>query len=208
MLARLILKLLPWALVVLLGLGLYLALTRNTNLDLPAQVTNTTILESVEAMGKIELVRYNFQEVTELEKLSPEFFRIFKVGPDSRAVLISRGEAVGCIDLTKLTEKDIRQSADTIFLTLPEPELCYYKLDLENTRMYLLETGFFVNRNKFIEEAYQNAEKQIREAALNSGILEQTKANAGLILAPIFRELTEKTVVIRYDPGDIEIDRE
>ena len=74
--------------------------------------------------------------------------------------------------------------------------------------MYLLETGFFVNRNKFIEEAYQNAEKQIREAALNSGILEQTKANAGLILAPIFRELTEKTVVIRYDPGDIEIDRE
>lgn len=159
---------------------------------------HTVILERMEAMGKVELARYNFKEITEARRLSPEFFRIFKLGPNSRAVLIAKGEAAGCVDLTKIAGGDVVVQGDTLLVRLPSPELCYYKLDLENTSLYLLETGFFVDEAKFVEEAYRSAERQIRNAAFEGGILEQTMINAEVILKPVFEEISGKKVLLSF----------
>ena len=68
-----------------------------------------------------------------------------------------------------------------------------------------METGIFTNEKGFIEKAYQSAENQIKEAALNSGILLQTKQNAELVLKPILQELSGKAVILRYDFAAVEI---
>ena len=165
------------------------------------------VLDKVENIGKIELVRYNFQEITELKKLSAELdFRFFKLknGPDSKAVLISKGEAAGCIDLTKITPKDIFTRGDTLFIKLPSPELCYFKLDLQESRIYDLNLGYLSDEDteKFMDELYKKAESELKNAAIKSGIFQATITNAQVMLRPLFEEISDKKVQFVYWPDD------
>ncbi len=157
-------------------------------------VNHNTILEKVEALGKLELVRHNFKEVTELTEKNKDYLGIFKV-PDSKAILITSGQAVGCIDLTKMEVRDLRMQSDSLLVVLPAPEICYYKLDLQNSQIYSVERSVYYKDDKeIIQKAYKNAEKQIETAALASGILEQTRSNAEIMLRPILEQLSGKRV--------------
>lgn len=169
---------------------------------------NTLVLERMQTIGKLELTKYQFQEITEIQKVGKDFYSLFKLENDSRAVLISRGEAVGCIDLTKMEVKHIQLTGDTLIVQLPPPELCYFKLDLDKTRVYALETGIFTSEKDFIEQAYQTAEQKIRELALHSGILRQTKENAEAILKPLLEEISGKQVILVYDLSTVRISRD
>ncbi len=166
----------------------------------------TTLITEIEALGKMELVKYRFQEVTEVQEMSREFLNILKLDTDSKAVLITQGEAVGCLDLLKISANDVKITGDTIWMHLPEPEICYYKLDLEKTRLYSVETGLFTNRDQFISRAYRQAERQIQEAATNSGILDETEVNAQRILRPMLEELSGKTVIFTEKLPETRID--
>ena len=170
--------------------------------------THTLVLERMENMGKLELIKYQFQEITEIEKVGKDFYNLFKLENDSRAVLISKGEAVGCIDLTRMELQHIQETADSIIVQLPPPELCYFKLDLDNTRIYALETGIFTSETSFIEEAYKSAEKQIKQSALESGILMKARENAEIVLKPLLEEISGKEVVIVYNLNTVRIRRD
>lgn len=198
-LLKILFRLFPWFLVVMLLLLWWRSQNQVRVRPSDTEAIQTTILEKTEVLGKLELVRYNFQEVTELKEISKEYFNLFKLGPDAKAILISRGEAVACVDLTRLSQEDMLIEGDSIIVTLPEPELCYHKLDLQNTRLYSLETGYFTDRNTFIQKAYKSAEANIRQAALNSGILEQARTNATLVLKPLLEEISGKKVIFRHE---------
>ena len=197
---RLIGRLLPWVLVVVLMLWVYT--TRDDRQKSGTIINRSAILYEVESLGKLELVRYNFKEITEVKEISKEYFRLFKLGPDSKIALISEGHAVGCIDLTKLSKNDILIEQDTLYLKLPAPEICYYKLDMENTRIYFLETNPLKDEKLFIQKAYKHAEREIRDAALKSGLLEQTRTNAELILKPMLETWSGKKVVLLDQTDD------
>lgn len=188
---RLIILIAPWAILV------FYVIKDNFDEKEQAdpQIHNTAVLMQIEALGKLELVKYNFKEITEIEELSKKYLSIFQLGPDSKIALISHGEAVGCIDLEKLSADDIRFTKDTLYISLPNPELCYYKLDLAKSRIYSLQTNPLKDERAFVEKAYKTAEKEIRAAALNSGILEQTRSNAKIMLKPFLENVSGKTVV-------------
>jgi hypothetical protein len=188
------------SLILLLGIPFFIGYQWKTWTE-PAEPTpteteiTTMLVTEIEALGKMELVKYRFQEVTEVKELGREFLNVLKLDPDAKAVLITQGEAVGCFDLLKVSAQDVRITPDTVWMRLPDPEICYYKLDLENTRIYSVETGFFTDRDAFISRAYRQAERQIREAATNSGILDETEVNAHRILRPMLEELSGRTVI-------------
>ncbi len=198
-----IIKVLPWLIILILGVWIYLS--KPTQNDEVVTIHHTLVQE-IEAIGKMELVRYNFKEITEVKKLSKEYLKIFKLGPDSKIALISIGEAAGCIDLTKIKEKDVSPMGDTIFIALPAAELCYYKLDMSKTRIYSLETNPLVDEKEFIQSAYKSAEDEIKRAALNSGILEQTNQNAESILRPILEKISGKKVIFTFKPSPVSLD--
>lgn len=177
----------------------YVVYTAQNDTQEPERIiTNDVILKEIESLGKMELVKYNFKEITELIDISETYFNLFKLGPDQKIALISEGQAVGCIDLAGLQSDDITQEGDTIYIRLPRPEICYYKLDLNKTRIYSLQTNPFENDSEFIEQAYKQAEKEIKQAAIRSGILRQTRNNADLILKPMLETITKKVVIIQH----------
>ncbi|GAB4401453.1 MAG: hypothetical protein OHK0053_24180 [Microscillaceae bacterium] len=150
------------------------------------------VLEKIEALGKLELVKYKFRDVLE-HKLEYDYWF------DSKAILIISGEAVGCIDLKKIKKEDVRNRPDTVYIQLPAPELCYYKVNHEETRIYDTQS-YSYDKSKLIGGAFQEAEKQIKRTALQSNILQQTRENGERLLKPMFEEISGKKVVFTYQP--------
>lgn len=154
--------------------------------------THSLVLEKIEELGKLELVKYKFKDVLEYTKEYKGWIR------NSKVVLIVSGEAVGCIDLKKIKNTDIDDTRkDTIFIRLPEPELCYYKINQDESRIYDSAYGF-TDAASVIGEAYKEAERKMKTVALESGIIEQTRKNANVMLKPLLESLSKKKVMLKY----------
>jgi len=196
-LVRLVRRLLP--LLFLVGLGLFLWRKVGPVLDglnpLNAEpkvtVTHNTVLTQVEALGKLELVRYQFKDVVEYRRASR-----YPLLPDAKVALVVGGEAVGCLDLRKIRSQDVVFEGDTVVrVFLPAPELCSFQVKHDQSRVFSTENGFFQDAD-LVDQGYKYAEIQVRNAALQSGILAATQRNAEQILVPMLRTLTGRRVVL------------
>ena len=155
-----------------------------------SETTHALVLQEISAMGKLELVKYNFKDVVE-QQITKMWL------PNAKAILIVQGEAIGCIDLTKVEIADITSEAETLVVNMPEPELCVFKIDHSKSRVYNTEYAFN-EEAKLVQEAYKQAEKQIQRSALDMGILEQTQINARKILTPVLEKASGKKVVLKF----------
>jgi hypothetical protein len=198
LLVRLLRRLFPLVLLVALGLFLWrkigstlTGLNPLATREPQVTVTHNTVLTQVEALGKLELVRYRFKDVVEYKKSSKYPFL-----PDAKAALIVGGDAVGCLDLRKIKPQDVTFEGDSVVrVLLPAPELCSFQVNHNQSRVFSTENGFFQDA-ALVDEAYRYAEAQVRRSALQSGILAETQRNAEQILVPMLRTLTGRRVII------------
>lgn len=152
--------------------------------------THHIVLKEISELGKLELVKYAYRDIVE-QSITRDFL------PDPKAILIIQGEAVGCIDLKKVTAEDIVTVGDTLVVNLPAPEICYHKIDHSRSKVYHTEYAF-MNEGLLLEEAWKRAEQQILQSALDSDILEQTRRNAAIVLKPLLENATGRKVVLKY----------
>jgi hypothetical protein len=190
---RLITLIIVLVVVIFLGLKIF-----GSSKSTEPVITHNMVLQQVTAIGKLELVKYHFKDVVEYQKEQTDYSIINRMLPKAKAVLIVSGEAIGCIDLTKITTNDISDSKDTMYVYLPKPEMCVNKIDHQQSKVYDLANGYFVEQGKMVSDAYAAAETQIQQSALSMGILEQTNENAVKILGPMLEKIAGKKVVLRF----------
>lgn len=154
------------------------------------QTTHNMVLKEMTVLGKLELSNFAFRDVVEQELVRDYM-------PNPKAILIVQGEAIGCIDLTKIKAEDIITKDDTLIVHLPDPELCSYKIDHSKSKIYDTEYAF-MNEQLLLNEAYTRAEAKIKQSALEMGILDQTKKNAELVLKPLLENISGKKVVLQF----------
>lgn len=154
------------------------------------QTTHNIVLKEMTVLGKLELSNFAFRDVVEQELVRDYM-------PNPKAILIVQGEAIGCIDLTKIKAEDIITKDDTLIVHVPDPELCSYKIDHSKSKIYDTEYAF-MNEQSLLNEAYTRAEAKIKQSALEMGILDQTKKNAELVLKPLLENISGKKVVLQY----------
>ena len=153
-------------------------------------VTHNTVLQKVESLGRLELVRYHFKDVVEYKKSTYRFL------PDAKVALIVAGDAVGCLDLRKVRAQDVVFEGDSVVrIARPAAELCTWQVDHSQSRVYSVENGFFQDA-ELVDAGYKYAEQNVRRAALQSGILAQTEQNAQQILKPMLETMTGRRVVL------------
>jgi hypothetical protein len=117
-------------------------------------VTHHTVLTQVTRMGKLELVKYNFRDIVEYEKGRTTGYELLNQYLNkARVVLIVNGEAVGCIDLTKVEAADVVEGDSTVIVYLPEPELCVYKINHDQSKLYDTQNTYFQEEGKLVNEA-------------------------------------------------------
>ena len=155
------------------------------------QTSHNMVLKEMAVLGKLELSNFSFRDVVEQELIRDYL-------PNPKAILIVQGEAIGCLDLTKIKPADIATKDDTLIVHLPEPELCSYRIDHSKSRIYDTEYAF-MNEQALINEAYTSDEAKIKQSALDMGILDQTKKNAELVLKPLLESISGKKVLLLFE---------
>ncbi|GAB3576714.1 hypothetical protein GCM10027578_43110 [Spirosoma luteolum] len=156
--------------------------------------TRQIVLKEITTLGRLELVKYTFKDIVEHEQINTLL-------PNANAVLIVEGEATGCLDLARVRPGDITATADSVTIQLPLPELCSWKINHDRSRVY--DTHFaFLNESQLVSDAYRQAEKQIRQAALSGGILDQTRQNADRLLKPLLERISGKKVGFVFPATD------
>jgi hypothetical protein len=154
------------------------------------KTTQSIVLKEVTALGKLELVSYTFKDIIEHEQVNTFL-------PNANAVLIVEGQATGCIDLTRIKPDDVRADGDSVTVKLPKPELCSWKINHDRSRVY--DTHFsFLDQSQLVSDAYRQAERQIRQSALNGGILEQTRQNADRMLRPLLERISGRKIRLTF----------
>lgn len=151
-------------------------------------VNQDIILTKITIMGKLELVKFSMKDVIDKTEVK-DFW------PDERILFVAVGEVTACIDLTKVKKEDIRIKNDSVTVFLPQPEICYTKLDHQKSKVYDVSGMWFSDTVKEkVEDIYKVAENKIFTTAMQMNILGKAKENALLIFKPLVVNLSGKKV--------------
>ena len=144
-------------------------------------LSRTTVVQRIQRLQRLETVVYSMEKVVTGTQDNAYLPRI--LGGD-RILLIVHGEVTAGIDLAKLDTSKIDIKDRGIELDLPPAEVFSARLDNEQTRVYSRETGLFTMPDPNLEsEVRREAERQIRQSALDSGILKTAADNGRATLS-------------------------
>lgn len=135
-----------------------------------------TIIYEVQSLARLETIHYSVEKVITAETGQGPFGFLF----GDRLLLVAHGSVIAGIDLAEITESDISiDEKGMVTLQLPPAEVFIAALDNEKTYVYDRDVGFLRRGDVELESAARlAAEKEILEAALSDGILEQAQVNA------------------------------
>lgn len=176
---------------VLLGLILSSLLSKGEKNITEAEVSHTMIVEKIESLGDLEVLKYNIQDIIEYKKIRQWL-------PNAKAALLISGEVICCVNLAKIKPDDIYTSVDSIRLQLPSPEICHVKIDHSKSRVYNIEYGLWESVD-IVDAAYKSAEKQLIEKSLELDIKQKGRDNTVILLKPILEAMGFKHILITFD---------
>ena len=183
----------PYLVVMVLTFIIAWFVFRNKEDSTQVKETNDMAVTKIQAMGKMELVKLTIKDVLEYT-IERDYL------PDSKVLLVVSGEMAGCIDLTKIRQDQISMKDSTLKITLPKPEVCYYKIDQQKTRIYNATTYFLLdNEAQITQLAYRRAENYFKSDSLNQVVFKETELNAQTILKPLLESITHKKVELEFD---------
>ena len=153
------------------------------------------VVNRIQQLNKLETVVFSVDTVVEGSKGSP-------VLPDAlfgdRILLIAHGQTVAGVDLSKLQADAVHVNGKSVTVDLPPSEIFFTRLDSGKTRVYARTTGLLVPQDANLEgETRQNAEEQIRKAAIADGVLDTARANARASITSLLTGLGFESVTVR-----------
>jgi len=150
-----------------------------------------TIIRQVSSLSRLETASYTIEKVITAEAGQGPFAFLF----GDRLILVAHGQVIAGVDLGKMGEDNITITTDgAVVVTLPPAEILVVRLDNQKSYVFDRDTGLIGVNPALETEARQAAEEEIKNAALEDGILDMAQRNAetyvrGLILALGFREV-------------------
>lgn len=158
-------------------------------------LSRPAVVQRIQRLQRLETVVYSMEKIVTGTQDNAYLPRI--LGGD-RILLIVHGEVTAGIDLGKLDDSKIAITGRRIEIQLPPAEVFSTRIDNERTRVYSRETGLFTAPDPNLEsEVRREAERQIRQAAMDGGILESAADNARGTLSGLLEGLGFESVVIR-----------
>lgn len=157
-----------------------------------------TIIREVRSIARLETIKFSVEKIITAETREGAFDWL--VG--DKLIFVAHGEVIAGVDLAKIESDDLEVKQGVLYVTLPEPEIFATVLDNEGSYVYDRETGLFTKREKDLEtEARRVAEREIREGALEDGILDLAAQNAESFLDRLLRDLGFPEVIFRSSFG-------
>lgn len=158
-------------------------------------VNQPTVVRQIQQLQRLETVNYTMDKIISGER-DNAYLPKFLVG--DRLLLVVHGEVIGGIDLSKVQPADVSIHGRAISLRIPPAEILATRIDNAKTRVYSRDTGLFSSPDPNLEsEVREAAEQQLRQAALQDGVLNTAEQNARNTLTSMLKGLGFEQIEIR-----------
>lgn len=145
-----------------------------------------TIINQIRPLARLETIQYTVEKVITAEVGQDALAPLF----GDRLLFVGHGYVTAGIDLENLGSQDLVLQDGIIKVHLPDAEIFDATLDNDKSYVYDRETGLLTHGDINLETtARQAAEEQIRQAALDDGILAQAQANAETFIQSLLNKL-------------------
>ncbi len=152
-----------------------------------------TIVREVRALARLETIQFSVEKILtgEVNQGALEF--LF----GDRLLFVAHGVVIAGVDLGKIGPEDVWiDEQGRVYLRLPEAEIFVATLDNDKSYVYDRDTGLFTHGDLNLEATVRrSAEDEIRQAALEDGILDQARLNAENYLYRLLRTLEFDDVI-------------
>jgi hypothetical protein len=172
----------------------------------PAPPTETTIVRptpdvivAMRDLARLESASFHMERVIDLRDRQERLFGL--VQADDAILMVAAGDVVAGVDLTEMRDGDVVIDPDshTATITLPPPRVLSTSLDNERTFVHTRSTDTMARRREDLEtRARQEAERTIGQSAIEAGILDRARENAGRTIETLVRSLGYQRVEIRW----------
>jgi len=145
---------------------------------------------AIHDVAKLETTVFHVEKVVEVTDAQSRLWGLLQA--KDVLLLVAVGDVVAGVDLGKVSAADVRvdESAHTVSVRLPAPEIVASTLDERATHVYRRSTELLAARNEQLEgEARRNAEEQMRRAAIEQGILGRARTSAERTLRALLHPL-------------------
>jgi hypothetical protein len=146
-----------------------------------------TVVRQIQQLQRLETVVFNMDKIIS-GGWESRYLPTFLAG--ERLLLVVDGDVTAGVDLGHIAADDIVVSGRTIRMRMPDAEIFSARIDNERTRVYSRATGLFTPVDPNLEsEVRREAERQVRQAAVDNGILRVAAVNARTTMTSFMRGL-------------------
>ena len=157
-----------------------------------------TYINEVRALARLETIQYSVEKVITGETGGGTFKSLF----GDKILFVGHGTVIAGIDMEKLKPEDMHYENGVLTVKLPPAEIFIATLDNEKSYVYQRDTGILAKPDINLETLVrQNAEDEIRKAALEDGILTQAQTNAQAYLFKFCAALGYPNTLFISDQG-------
>jgi hypothetical protein len=158
-----------------------------TGRTLTIDVSQPTVVDRIQRLQRLETVIYTMDKIVTGAKENP-LLPNFLAG--DRLLMLVHGEVVAGIDFANLKPGDVKVDGKQVHLRLPPPQIFSTRIDSAKTRVYSRQTGLLVPTDPDLEtQVRQEAERQLKEAAMADGILRNAQQNAASTIMSLLQGL-------------------
>ena len=158
-----------------------------TGRTLTIDVSQPTVVDRIQRLQRLETVIYTMDKIVSGAKENPVLPN-FLAG--DRLLMLVHGEVVAGIDFSNLKPGDVKVDGKQVHLRLPPPQIFSTRIDSAKTRVYSRQTGLLVPTDPDLEtQVRQEAERQLKEAAMADGILRNAEQNAASTIMSLLQGL-------------------
>jgi hypothetical protein len=186
---------------ILVGVLSYQLLAPSSPADDTEEVLRETpdVITAVRDLARLETASYHLERVIDLRDRQQVFFGLTQA--EDGILLVAAADVTAGVDLTKMRDGDVVVDPDARIatITLPEPEIFSAALDNDNTYVHTRDTDTLARRDPHLEtRARREAERNLRDSAIEGGILERARGNAETSVSTLVRSLGYDTIQIRW----------
>jgi hypothetical protein len=158
-------------------------------------ISQPTVIASIQRLARLESVVYTMDKVVEGDR-SSQYLPDVLTG--DKLLMVVHGQAVAGVDLSQVQAGNVLIDGRSVIVTVPPAELLSVSLDNSKTRVYSRITGLLVPADPNLEsEVREKAEADLRQSALDSGILTTAEGNARATLTTLLHSLGFQQIIFR-----------
>jgi hypothetical protein len=161
--------------------------------------SSAAVVVAVRDLARLESASYHMERVIDLRSRETRFMGL--VEAEDAVLLVAAADVTAGVDLTEMRDGDVEVDLETgeAVVVLSPPRVLSTSLDNERTFVHTRRTDLLAKRDEGLESrARRKAERTLRDAALEAGILERAQRNAAATVEALVSSLGYDRVEVRF----------